>query len=1054
MVGIYTLSISATVAILCTRFVAAISHDGYGYNNASHNRNSTNGRPGAQVLPPAPTPRTDVTGNTAVKDYVIVLQNVGQFDRDTKEELGVFVKELVKSLAATSGRNRLSLMDFSSTTTKWLSRKMINKDAFRRVAMQIDKMFKKRSRGTEADLGSALKFMRESVYPNGSKYLVNDKTTELPFENAAGKDTVVFIITNASVGGRELALEEAFDANRNGVTFFVVDIGSKAEKFWARFLGCRYHYFCPNYLSIKKLNPANNVDHLMKLLGSNYKRDAFCLEEWSDYSECSKPCGAGIKTSVLKGFKTLLTQSTSPGAVGRTCEEQLRNVKPKQLLCNMQSCSSLPNLVTVNRRSTRRVQGGENPAVSHSRNTSLVEENSEYIDQEGYADEGREETEDEEGGEENNDEVQVDDDDDDDGPRVSRDLDHVKVESDWYKPGAQPDRVGDLPSDSYEDIKRERKTPEDLVVPRVSIPRLYDGDKGLDRMLQYAADANHYISKCSTEGKDYVIAVEETTGLDDHTWQDLHAFVKLLAHALSVTSETNTLSLVNIAATTDALLNKTPLKWRTIRRVALEIDAMFENRKKDTEANLGNALKFMRESVYPNGSKYLVNNYSEITYENAVGKDTVVFLITHGNLGGRESALKEAFDARRNGVTFFVVDLKHKWQNYWAEILGCNRHYTCPNYMPNYGWNVMNNIKPIMKRLCTQHARDAVCYEEWSDFSECSRPCGAGIRTATLKSHRTLISAGSSHGAVGRTCEEQLRGIKTKQVFCNMHSCTQRTHKPENDGSGGSPAQSTTKGETPDTTSDVSSVKAAGGEAEVEVSEPKDEIDNESSGDGNRPAGGVRHIYNPRGDSPEIYDTDDGESVDVPAEGDLGTNEQLSDDVSGEKEPEPLSPQPPQDIAGDVENAPQPGSVSPLGPELTQPEVVTPLVDNEDIQLPGSNVVTPEVVPKPAPVGPKRWEDRGHSTREDGESPHSRRKEGRDENTETPVKNTTKILVGSALCVILIALVGVYKVSRKRSTPANIEDSDEGNFLDGRSGGKDEVGDTYRVADASDNVWA
>ncbi|CDR95119.1 hypothetical protein BBBOND_0202760 [Babesia bigemina] len=777
------------------------------------------------------------------KDYIIALELMSRLSNTSwNKKLSAFVKQLVQALSKLNGKNRLSLVTFNSTSEIWLDRGFINNETVRSVGKRIDKMFESMTLVEEAKPGEALEFLRQSVYNNGDKYLLNDKTTNLDLNSAAGKDTVVFIITSGAAGDKELAMQEAFDARRNGVTLLVIEIGIRSEKFWASIVGCRQHFGCPQYITTHRKDLMSKVEQVMKQVRSHRRKDAICHEEWSEYSACSEPCGTGIKTSTLISFKTLLSPSNGKGEIiGRTCEKQLQNVKVRQMLCNMQPCRGSRS-VGLNHgiggfiQTTSGNMGNGNTSPLVNKYPSLIDMDAETMDEED--DDDLDDLEEDEEDDDHDQQGLNDDDDeqllhdyltngtyDDDlyGDKtgdyfddlltedthdkmpkelpanahkemhtqefeLERDdemeeqaadksipVENFKVKSEWYEPGVRGVPIKPLETKKEVDLKKMRiANIRKNTLPPSHIPRLYDDDKGIDDMLRYAPDVNRRIGNCKWLGKDYVVALDDSAKLKDvGDYEKVRSFVKMLAYSLSATVGTNTLSLVSYDKTAREVLGRTIIDKDNIRSVAVKIDEMFDTKNSAEEANPGAALKFLREKVYEDREKYLVDDKtSEMRLVDAPGVNTVVFLITTGKVADEVLASNEAFNARRNGVTLFVVEIGKESEKFWPAAMGCRYYYVCPKYITTSASNIMGRIEYVIKSVCSRDGRDAVCLEAWSDYTPCSVPCGSGVQTANLLGFTQLLGPSNGEGeGKGRSCKDLLKNVKVKQVLCNTQRC-------------------------------------------------------------------------------------------------------------------------------------------------------------------------------------------------------------------------------------------------------------------------------------------
>ncbi|KAK1442691.1 hypothetical protein BgAZ_302090 [Babesia gibsoni] len=354
-----------------------------------------------------------------------------------------------------------------------------------------------------------------------------------------------------------------------------------------------------------------------------------------------------------------------------------------------------------------------------------------------------------------------------------------KQESDWYKPGTSGNDQSDFEHMSREEILRKRKENKRDLELRYYIPTLNGDERGLENMLKYAKRVNHWLGVCVSAGKDYVIAVEDTTHFGEEFWKtELHSFVKLLAYGLSATKGTNTLSLVRYSNTVEKVLDRTLINRNNARKLGLVVDQLFDKKPTSRKAHPGAALKFMRENVYPNHDRFVRRgDTTTLSVENAAGKDTVVIMVNSGSVSDSALALEEALYARRNGVTIFSLDIGERSSGFWKQVVGCRAGHRCLKYMSALNQELLEKVGTMVRNLCEPDGRDAVCLEEWSEYTACSKPCGIGLKTSTLKGHKTLLTTtNGANGIKGRTCEEQLANIKTKQLLCNTKQCNRHPY--------------------------------------------------------------------------------------------------------------------------------------------------------------------------------------------------------------------------------------------------------------------------------------
>nr|AEV43295.1 thrombospondin-related anonymous protein [Babesia gibsoni] len=354
-----------------------------------------------------------------------------------------------------------------------------------------------------------------------------------------------------------------------------------------------------------------------------------------------------------------------------------------------------------------------------------------------------------------------------------------KQESDWYKPGTSGNDQSDFERMSREEILRKRKEDKRDLELRYYIPTLNGDERGLESMLKYAKRVNHWLGVCVSAGKDYVIAVEDTTHFGEEFWKtELHSFVKLLAYGLSATKGTNTLSLVRYSNTVEKVLDRTLINRNNARKLGLVVDQLFDKKPTSRKAHPGAALKFMRENVYPNHDRFVKRgDTTTLSVENAAGKDTVVIMVNSGSVSDSALALEEVLYARRNGVTIFSLDIGERSSGFWKQVVGCRAGHRCLKYMSALNQELLEKVGTMVRNLCEPDGRDAVCLEEWSEYTACSKPCGIGLKTSTLKGHKTLLTTTNGvNGIKGRTCEEQLANIKTKQLLCNTKQCNRHPY--------------------------------------------------------------------------------------------------------------------------------------------------------------------------------------------------------------------------------------------------------------------------------------
>nr|PVC51459.1 cell surface/extracellular protein [Theileria orientalis] len=282
-------------------------------------------------------------------EFVLIVDESGSISTyNWNTKVKDFVLLITSAVAQVNSYNKLSIIQYSRTPKLVMDSETIDKLNLNSIGSAIDDMFAApRTHGTTYT-GEALQFAREKVLDKQGEFVLELTESKAPL---AKKNKIVLLLTDGGSKDPEKAHRESLIQRFNGVDLYVFGVGNFNEAECRKLVGCSPEGEC-NYFFHSKWESI--IDYLQKLVISMCRdtgRNATCLENWSDFSECSARCGGGIMKAKLLSFTTVAEATVGEdGIKGLSCEEQYRKVSEKYERCNTFPCTD--HLVNINHHPT------------------------------------------------------------------------------------------------------------------------------------------------------------------------------------------------------------------------------------------------------------------------------------------------------------------------------------------------------------------------------------------------------------------------------------------------------------------------------------------------------------------------------------------------------------------------------------------------------------------------------------------------------------------------------------------------------------------------------
>ncbi|XP_952976.1 cell surface/extracellular protein, putative [Theileria annulata] len=276
------------------------------------------------------------------------------------------------------------------------------------------------------------------------------------------------------------------------------------------------------------------------------------------------------------------------------------------------------------------------------------------------------------------------------------------------------------------------------------------------------------LKKCTETPHDFVVMLDESDSISNYNWKRyVKQFTTLIATAISQLNQDNTLSVLHYSDVPTLAINTQKIDPNSFKTTEDKIKQIFERRRSYGNNYTGKALEYVRKELF-----HLPEIAEGSSSDSPDTSNKVVILVTDGAAKDIEKAYYESLTLRYNRVELFVFGVGFVQEEECRKLVGCPSEGLCYNFF-YASWNsVAQHLQELVDSMCRDLGRNATCKELWSEFSECSRPCGGGTKKATLLRYTTLTEAtAGSDGKKGLSCDEQYKYMSEKVVRCNEHPC-------------------------------------------------------------------------------------------------------------------------------------------------------------------------------------------------------------------------------------------------------------------------------------------